>query len=111
MEVPNPDPRPSEPCTSTAAADVWTDVLTIIESQVPRHLFDQWWKPSVLLEDQGAVLVVRASTGQKDHELGAYWIQKHFAVVLTESLARVRPGARVEFRFAARPRPEERKVG
>src|SRR5207247_10142857 len=94
--------EPQEPRMSTAAADVWTDVLTCIEPQVTRHLFDQWWKPSVLSEHQGSVLVVRASNGQKQHELAADWIQKYFADVLADALAAVRPGARVEWCFAVR---------
>jgi len=86
-------------------------VLTRIELKVNRHTFYTWWSDSVLLEDQGAVLVVRVKNGERDHELAAHWIQKHFARELAESLAAVRPGARVEFRFAARPKPQERKVG
>jgi len=111
MEVPNPEPRTPDPGTSTAAADVWTDVLKIIEPKVNRRDFLTWWSESVLLEDQGAVLVVRAKNGERDHELAAGWIQKFFADVLAESLATVRPGARVEFRFAARAQPQDRKVG
>jgi len=103
--------EPQEPRTSTAAADVWTDVLAIIETKIPRHLFVQWWKPSVLLEDQGAVLVVRANNGSKEHALAADWIQKYFATELTEALAVVRPGARVEWCFAVRAMPQERKFG
>jgi hypothetical protein len=105
------EPRPPEPRTSTAAADVWTDVLAIIETQIPRHLFVQWWQPSVLIEDQGSVLVVRANNGRDAHDLAVHWISKHFAGVLAEALAAVRPGVRVEWCFAARVLPQKRKFG
>jgi hypothetical protein len=111
MEVTNPEPRIPTPRTSTAAADVWTDVLRHIEPKVNRHTFATWWGPSVLVEDQGSVLLVRANNQREQHELAVHWIQKHFAAVLAEALAAVRPGARVEWRFAVRHPPQERKFG
>jgi hypothetical protein len=107
MEVPNPEPRTLDPRPSPVTTDPWPAVLTRIAAKVNRHTFYTWWKDSVLLEDQGAVLVVRAKNAQGDHELAAQWIQKHFAGVLADALAAVRPGARVEWVFGVRTR----KVG
>lgn len=109
MEIPNPGPRTPDPGTSTHSTDVWTDVLAHIEPKVDRRAFYTWWQDSVLLEDQGAVLVVRAKNGEHDHELAADWIQKFFADVLADTLAEIRPGARVEWAWGVRQQPTQQQ--
>jgi hypothetical protein len=87
--------------TRLATDDVWQDVLREIESRVNRHTYHTWWKDSTLVDDRGAVVVVRMHPEPTQHELRAQWASKHFADVLTASVAAVRPGTRVEFTMAA----------
>lgn len=97
-------PTETHSTPETATADVWAKVLEHIEAKVNRHTFYTWWRDSVLVEDCGPVIVVRVANERDRHELKAHWIQTHFDRTLAESLAEVRPGARVEFRFAVRLR-------
>jgi hypothetical protein len=87
-----------------APRDVWVDVLAGIEKKVNRHSFHTWWKDSALVDDRGEVILVQLIGDPDRHELFKDWVQKHYAGVLAESLAAVRPGARVEFVAAERQR-------
>jgi len=72
---------------------IWDLVLSRIEDQVGRHSFSTWFKPTVLLADDGQKLSVRVP-----NPLFVEWLPKHYSVVLAEALNDAgRPNATVVF--------------
>jgi chromosomal replication initiator protein len=80
---------------------VWDQILTRIATKVNRHSFDTWFRPTALVEDSGASLVVRVP-----NELFRDWLTKHYAGVMKEALEEQgRPGATVSFVTDGSPVP------
>lgn len=86
---------------SAAADDVWAKILKRVEVKINRHSFYSWFKPTVLVSDNGAVIQV-AGGGGEDGQVLADWIQKHYRAELEAAVQEVRPGTRVEFVTDAR---------
>ena len=77
------------------AASIWDDVLGRVETKVKRYSFDQWFRPTSLMNDTGASLTIRVAD---DEAVG--WLTKHYLGVLEEALMEV--GRRgTELRFVA----------
>ena len=77
------------------AENVWTQVLTRIETKVNRASFYTWFRDTVLVVDAGDVIDV-AKPGDKS-DLFAAWLGKHYQHVVREAMEEVRPGTRVQF--------------
>jgi chromosomal replication initiator protein len=72
----------------------WDHVLARVETKVNRHSFYTWFKPTSLVVDTGAVLLVRVP-----NPLVREWLTKHYAGILSEALAEVgRPGVGFDYR-------------
>jgi chromosomal replication initiation ATPase DnaA len=79
------------------AAGIWDQVLARVETKVNRHSFYTWFQPTALISDTGSTLFVRIPNPMYQE-----WLTKHYAVIISESLAEVqRPG--VDVVFIARP--------
>lgn len=88
----------------SARGDVWAQVLAGLATRITQHAFQSWWTESRLVADRGSLIVVQLVTDPTKYPLFHAWIQKHYAGALADSLAAVRPGARVEFIATARDR-------
>jgi chromosomal replication initiator protein len=93
--------------------NIWEQVLTRIETKVNRHSYYTWFKPTSFLDDDGGLIRVKVPNA-----LFRDWLTKHYASVLSESLAEVdRRGATVSFQTedgagaAAPPVPSETPTG
>ena len=75
------------------ATNVWSDILTRVETKVNRHSFYTWFKPTTFLEDTGQLLTVRVP-----NVLFRDWLTKHYAGVIGEAVVELgREG--LEFSF------------
>ena len=93
------------------ANNVWTELLARIETKVNRHSFNNWFSPTVFVEDTGDRVTVRVPS-----ELCRNWLIKHYSGVITEAAAEIhRSGVKVAFVIDAEvgtvterplPRPE-----
>jgi chromosomal replication initiator protein len=74
-------------------SNIWTDVLTRIETKVNRHIFYTWFKPTSFVGDSGSRLDILVPNGMfRD------WLTKHYAGVLEEALGEVdRKGTAIAF--------------
>ena len=50
--------------SSVMAASIWDDVLGRVETKVKRFSFDQWFKPTALIADTGASILVRVADAE-----------------------------------------------
>ena len=74
-------------------SNIWNEVLSRIETKVNRHIFYTWFKPTLLVGDDGATLHV-----QVPNSLFRDWLTKHYAGVLDEALGEVeRTGTAIVF--------------
>ena len=79
--------------SSVMAASIWDDVLGRVETKVKRFSFDQWFKPTSLIADTGASILVRVADAE-----AVEWLTRHYSGVLTESLAELgRSGTELKF--------------
>lgn len=60
---------------------IWDQVLNGIESKIGSHAFSTWFKPTILIADEGWTMSVRVPNA-----LFAEWLPKHYSVVLSEAL-------------------------
>ena len=75
------------------AGNVWTDILTRIETKVNRHSFYTWFKPTVFLKEADQAVTVRVP-----NLLFRDWLTKHYSGVITEAVSEVnREGMKVSF--------------
>src|SRR3990167_10417021 len=95
-----------------SSTSIWDRVLSRIETQVGRHSFSSWFKPTSLLDDDGTRLSIRVP-----NPLFVEWLPKHYSVVLAEALRDAgRPEATLVFvpdaaaGAGASRRPEARHV-
>ncbi len=76
-----------------SGTSIWDRVLNGIESKIGSHAFSTWFKPTVLIADDGHTMSVRVP-----NPLFAEWLPKHYSVVLSEALRDVgRPEVRLRF--------------
>ncbi len=76
-----------------SGTSIWDRVLNGIESKIGSHAFSTWFKPTVLIADEGRTMSVRVP-----NTLFAEWLPKHYSVVLSEALRDVgRPEVRLLF--------------
>jgi chromosomal replication initiator protein len=86
-----------------SGSTIWDQVLTRIETKVNRHIYFTWFKPTVFVADRGTSIHV-----QVPNSLFRDWLNKHYSVVLSESLAEVhRQGCEVLFVTEDSIPPEE----
>jgi chromosomal replication initiator protein len=72
---------------------IWDLVLARIETKVNQHIYSTWFKPTSFVADDGHLLRIRVPNA-----LFSNWLNKHYAVVLTEALTEVnRQGCVVSF--------------
>ena len=75
------------------SANVWTQVLSRIETKVNRHSFYTWFRPTVLVEDSGERVTIRVP-----NKLSRDWLTKHYAGVISEAVTEVqRDGVQISF--------------
>jgi chromosomal replication initiator protein len=76
-----------------SGSTIWDLVLEHIEGKVGRHSFHTWFKPTSLLEDDGARISVCVP-----NLLFTEWLPKHYSVVVAEALREAgRPDCTVLF--------------
>lgn len=63
------------------SSNVWDHVLANVEGKVNRHSFFTWFKPTTFVSDDGRTLTIRVPNA-----LFRDWLNKHYAVVLSEAL-------------------------
>jgi chromosomal replication initiator protein len=66
---------------------IWDQVLARIETKVNQHIYSTWFKPTTFVADDGHALRIRVPNA-----LFSNWLNKHYAVVLQESLTEVNRG-------------------
>ena len=87
--MPDLSPRTTE--------NVWSQVLTLIETKVNRHSFYTWFKPTSFLLDEGHTVTV-----QVPNDLFRDWLTKHYAGVIGEAIDELeRHGTEILFETAA----------
>jgi chromosomal replication initiator protein len=75
------------------SANVWDHVLAKVEAKINRHSFYTWFKPTSFIADDGHALTIRVP-----NPLFKDWLNKHYAVVLSEALKETgRPDAVLTF--------------
>ena len=67
--------------------NVWTQVLSRIESKVDQRSFRTWFQPTTLVADQGERVTVRVPS-----VLCRDWLAKHYASVISEAASEVERG-------------------
>jgi len=78
------------------ATNVWSDILTRVETKVNRHSFYTWFKPTAFVEDTGQLLTIRVP-----NVLFRDWLTKHYAGVIGEAVAELgREGLELSFATA-----------
>lgn len=78
------------------AINVWSDILTRVETKVNRHSFYTWFKPTTFVEDTGQLLTIRVP-----NVLFRDWLTKHYAGVIGEAVAELgREGLELSFATA-----------
>ena len=63
-------------------SNVWSQVLSRIETKVTRHSFYTWFRPTVFVQDSGEQVTIRVP-----NELFRDWLTKHYAGVINEAVA------------------------
>ncbi len=75
------------------AGNVWTDILTRVETKVNRHSFYTWFKPTIFLKEADQTITVRVP-----NLLFRDWLTKHYSGVITEAITEVnREGIKISF--------------
>ena len=75
------------------SANVWTQILSRIETKVNRHSFYTWFEPTTFVEDAGGTVTVRVP-----NQLFRDWLTKHYSTVIDEAIAEVsRQGTLIAF--------------
>ncbi len=75
------------------AKDVWHALVDRVETKVTRDVLYKWFKPAILLEDNGNALTVRVP-----NEHFRTWLTRHYAAVIKEAAAEIqRPDVNVSF--------------
>ena len=75
------------------SGNVWSQVLSRIETKVNRHSFYTWFRPTVFVEDAGERVIVRVP-----NVLFRDWLTKHYGGVITEAVTEVqREGMQIAF--------------
>ena len=78
------------------AINVWSDILTRVETKVNRHSFYTWFKPTTFVEDSGQLLTIRVP-----NVLFRDWLTKHYAGVIGEAIVELgREGLELSFATA-----------
>ena len=67
--------------------NVWTQVLSRIETKVDQRSFRTWFQPTALLADQGEKITIRVPS-----PLCRDWLAKHYANVISEAASEVERG-------------------
>jgi chromosomal replication initiator protein len=81
------------------AANVWTDILSRVETKVNRHSFYTWFKPTVFVEEADQTVRVRVP-----NPLFRDWLTKHYAGVISEAITEIkRDGMQISFVIAGEP--------
>ena len=81
------------------AANVWTDILSRVETKVNRHSFYTWFKPTVFVAEADQTVRVRVP-----NPLFRDWLTKHYAGVISEALTEInRDGMQISFVIAGEP--------
>ena len=89
----------SPPRGRTMAANVWTDILSRVETKVNRHSFYTWFKPTVFVAEADQTVRVRVP-----NPLFRDWLTKHYAGVISEALTEInRDGMQISFVIAGEP--------
>jgi chromosomal replication initiator protein len=89
----NPDKGAFSATGVQMTGSIWDQVLSRIETKVNRHIFYTWFKPTMLVADDGATLRIRVPNA-----LFRDWLTKHYAAVLDEALGEVnRRGTAIVF--------------
>ena len=80
-----------------SSTDVWTQVLSRIETKVDQRSFRTWFQPTALIADQGEKLTIRVPS-----VLCRDWLAKHYASVISEAASEVaRGGLKIAFVIGA----------
>ena len=75
------------------STNVWTQILSRIETKVNRHSFYTWFEPTSFMEDAGDTVTVRVP-----NQLFRDWLTKHYRAVIDEAIAEVsRQGTLITF--------------
>ena len=75
------------------ASNIWSEVLSKVQTKVSRHSFYTWFTPTAFVADEGGSVTVRVP-----NVLFKEWITNHYSGVIAEALEGVaRPGTTVEF--------------
>ena len=83
------------------AKDIWSDILSRIETKVNRHSFYTWFKPTIFIKEEDGTLTIRVPNG-----LFRDWLTKHYAGVLNEALKELgREHLRLSFITESRGEP------
>ena len=83
----------------TMAANVWTDILSRVETKVNRHSFYTWFKPTVFVAEADQTVRVRVP-----NPLFRDWLTKHYAGVISEAMTEInRDGMQISFVIAGEP--------
>ena len=81
------------------AANVWTDILSRVETKVNRHSFYTWFKPTVFVAEADQTVRVRVP-----NPLFRDWLTKHYASVISEAMTEInRDGMQISFVIAGDP--------
>ena len=81
------------------AANVWTDILSRVETKVNRHSFYTWFKPTVFVAEADQTVRVRVP-----NPLFRDWLTKHYAGVISEAMTEInRDGMQISFVIAGEP--------
>ncbi len=67
--------------------NVWTQVLSRIETKVDQRTFRTWFQPTALIADQGQKVTIRVPS-----VLCRDWLAKHYAGVISEAAGEVERG-------------------
>ncbi len=75
------------------SGNVWSQILSRVETKVNRHSFYTWFRPTVFIQDAGQALTVRVPNA-----LFRDWLTKHYASVITEAVTEIeREGMHISF--------------
>lgn len=78
----------------TTAESLWSDTLAYLKERVPRQVYETWFTPAQLesFEDGGARITV-------PNKFFGDWLSEHYGELLSEALAAVKGGGRVDVSF------------
>ena len=77
----------------STSGNIWSQILSRIETKVNRHSFHTWFKPTLFLEDRGETVAVRVP-----NDLFKDWLTKHYTGIIGEAINELqRPGTVVSF--------------